>query len=54
MTENAGIQRLLENIKLLSQSRFIGNMSGNLNGQFDSLIFLREATPMKDQCPSMK
>jgi hypothetical protein len=54
MAENAGIQGLLEKLQLLSQSRFIGNMSGNLSGQFDSLIFLREATPMKDQCPSMK
>jgi len=36
-------------VKTLMQS----NMTENPNEQYDSFIFLREATPMKNQCPSM-
>jgi hypothetical protein len=43
----------IEQLRILIQSRFLGAMTENLSEQFDSFIFLREATPMKDQCPSM-
>jgi hypothetical protein len=39
--------------RIRTQSMTPGTIAENPSEQFDSIIFLREATPMKDQCPSM-
>ena len=47
--------KAFENFKqqIRIQPMFLGAVTDNLNEQFDSFIFLREATPMKDQCPAI-
>jgi len=43
------LEKAMEQFRQGIQSAF---MIENLSEQHDSFIFLREATPMKDQCPS--
>ncbi len=50
---NSAFENPIDHFRILIRPGFMRAMTDNLSEQFDSFIFLREATPMNDQCPSM-
>lgn len=47
-------EKLMEDFRMSIKPTFLGTRTDTLREQFDSYIFLREATPMEDRCTSME